>query len=288
MRSDAPVLVSVIIPAYKAEAFIARTIRSVLAQTHQNLEVIVVDDGSPDGQNQVVHDYQKQDARVSLLTQKNKGVSRARNHGFEASKGDYVAFLDADDVWLEDNLKLKLDKFFWGDYGLVHSNAQLVDEHDQQLPTIKSGKEGQLLDDLLLWEGDCVPAPSSILVKKEVIDAVGGFNERLSTTADLEFFIRVASKYAIGHVDQVSWWYRVHSNQMHSNIPLLEHDLLITYQLASEASFFKSRAFQKRCYSNMYLILGKCYIGDAKNLPKGIKYISKALWNRPSKIFKLR
>lgn len=281
-------LVSVIIPAYKAGQYIRETIQAVLEQTHTNLELIIVDDGSPDNQAEVIVPIVASDARVQYIKQKNGGVSSARNHGYRLSKGSFLAFLDADDIWLPDNLELKLAKFANdSDVGLVHSDMAIMDGHSQLTGATKSGKEGYILEDLLSWNGTCVPTPSSILVKREVVEKVGGFDLELSNAADQEFFFRVANAYKIGRVPKVTWWYRVHDNNMHSNIPVMEKDALLAYQRAEENDLFKSKAFRNECFANMYLIMGASWWGDGQSKSKGLKYILKAVLVYPATIGKL-
>lgn len=105
MKDNLP-FVSVIIPAYNAEAFIGRTLESVLAQTYENIEVLVVDDGSRDRTAEIVASFAQKDSRVILLKQQNAGVAAARNLAIEKSRGEYIAPLDADDIWYPS----KLDK----------------------------------------------------------------------------------------------------------------------------------------------------------------------------------
>ena len=102
-------IVSVIIPAYNSEKFIGETLYSVVRQSFQAMEIIVVDDGSTDGQNEIIKTIMKEDARIKLIQQANRGVSAARNLGIEHAKGQYLAFLDADDVWLPHNIKVKVE-----------------------------------------------------------------------------------------------------------------------------------------------------------------------------------
>lgn len=281
-------LVSVIIPAYKAGQYIRETIQGVLEQTHTNLELIIVDDGSPDNQAEVIAPIAASDPRIQYIKQKNGGVSSARNHGYRLSKGAFLAFLDADDIWLPDNLELKLAKFAGdSDLGLVHSDMAIMDGRSQLTGATKSGKEGYILEDLLSWNGTCVPTPSSILVKREVVEKVGGFDLELSNAADQEFFFRVANAYKIGRVPKVTWWYRVHDNNMHSNIPVMEKDALLAYQRAEENDLFKSKSFRNECFANMYLIMGASWWGDGQSKSKGLKYILKAVLVYPATIGKL-
>ena len=281
-------LVSVIIPAYNADKYIERTIRSVLLQDYENIEIIIIDDGSTDNTATVVKKLVNEDKRLHYVHQRNGGVSSARNHGYKLSKGEYLAFLDADDVWLPENIRKKVEHLQNDPVtGLVHSDALLIDENDKPLDEIKKGKSGWILDDLLSWNGTCIPAPSSILVKREVVDTAGGFDTNLSTAADQEFFFRVAAKYKIGRVEEITWQYRMHSQNMHSNIALMECDTLLSYQRATENKLFKSAAFRRKCYSNMYMILSGSWYHDGKNKIKAIKYASKAVWMYPPAIIKL-
>ena len=98
-------LVSVIIPVYNAENFIEQTIQSVLNQTIQDFEIIVLNDGSKDNSGAVIQALQKKDNRIIYISKSNSGVSDTRNMGVENAKGKYLAFLDADDIWKQDNLE---------------------------------------------------------------------------------------------------------------------------------------------------------------------------------------
>ena len=101
-------LISIIVPIYNSENYIKKCLDSILAQTYSNLEVILIDDGSTDNSYNICKDYQKKDNRIVLLQQKNAGVSRARNHGLEVAKGEYIGFVDSDDL-LDENWYVILD-----------------------------------------------------------------------------------------------------------------------------------------------------------------------------------
>jgi glycosyltransferase involved in cell wall biosynthesis len=274
-------LVSVIIPSYNSERFIDETIASVLNQTYSDLEVIVIDDGSTDAQSEKISEWCNRDNRVSSFYQENNGVSSARNNGFNRSKGQFVAFLDSDDVWLSDNLSAKLDKFDNGDFGLVHSDAMIINEISELTNHIISGKEGVLINAMLEWKGTQIPGPSSILVKREVINKVGLFDTALSTSADQDFFFRVASQYKIGRVNKVTWHYRVHGSNMHKNIRLMERDVLYVYKKAARAGLFHSYWFKRYCFASMYLILALSWAGDGKNIPKGTYFAFRSFLAHP-------
>jgi glycosyltransferase involved in cell wall biosynthesis len=276
--------VSVIIPAYNCKRFIEETIDSVLKQTYVNFELIVVDDGSTDGQRDCIFGYCNSDPRVRYVYQENKGVSAARNTGFNHSSGMYVAFLDSDDVWMANNLSIKLAKFEEGDFGLVHSDGYLIDENSIGKEGVMTGREGDLLSDMLKWNGTQVPGPSSILVKREVLQAIGLFDTNLSTSADHDFFLRVASRYRIGRVPNPTWKYRLHGANMHKIIPLMEKDVLFVYKKASDNYLFNDFWFERACYATMYMILAASWAGDGGNKLRAIFFVCRALVSHPSSI----
>lgn len=279
-------LVSVIIPLYNCEAFIQETVESVLNQSFTNIEVFVVDDGSKDKSAEIVQKIE--DPRLHYVFQENAGVSAARNNGFGRSKGELVAFLDSDDVLAKDCIELKVKRFEEDkELGLVHANMQVVNEHTEPTDLIYSGKEGWILDDLLEWRDTCIPSPSSILVKREVVKAVGGFDTDLSTAADQEFFFRVAAKYKIGKVNKALGLYRIHGNNMHSNIVVMDKDHTLAFKKAKAYGFFKNKAFEKRCFANLYKTIGASYWKNQKARMKGFKLLLKAFFIAPVYFFKL-
>lgn len=280
LASDKP-LVSVIIPVYNAEKYIEETIVSVLNQTYQNFEIIIVDDGSTDHSASVVFPLSERDNRIRYIYQKNAGVSVARNTGYIQAEGKFIAFLDADDIWLSCNLEKKLDKIYSGDFGLVHSSASLINEKTEAIEGVMEGLEGSLLNDFLQWQFCCVPGPSSVLLKKEVLEKVGLFDPELSTSADLDIFIRIAAKFTIGKVNEITWKYRVHAQNMHKNIALMEHDILIIYSKAKAADLFHNKVFANLCFAKMYLILGLSWLKDGGNLQRGLYYIAKSMVTKP-------
>src|SRR5690554_452951 len=122
-------LVSIITPSYNAEKYLARTIESVLGQTFQDWEMIIVDDQSPDNANQLIEQYCQQDGRIKLLhLEKNSGAAVARNKGIEAAKGRYIAFLDSDDAWSPDKLEKQLAFMQANDYPFTFAAYDKVDE----------------------------------------------------------------------------------------------------------------------------------------------------------------
>lgn len=285
MSSSDPI-VSVIIPGYNPVVYLPETVESVLNQTVSELELIVVNDGSTDNTLEVAKSYET-DPRVTVIDQKNQGVSVARNRGFAESKGQYIAFLDADDVWLPNNLEAKIQKFQRDpELGLVHTDVAIINEHSQKTGEVKRGKEGYILNDLLLWNGDCIPAPSSILVKREAVESAGGFDPNLSYGADQDFFFRVAAQYKIGRIPEPLGLYRVHGSNMSLNIGMLEKDSLMNYKLAAERGMFANASLRRRAFAKMYRILAGSWWKNGKNKRRGLYFAIKATLTWPPIIWK--
>ena len=122
-------LVTIITPSYKSERFIAQTIESVLAQTYENWEMIVVDDVSLDNSNEIIEEYCKKDSRIKLIKlEQNSGAAVARNRAIEEAKGRYIAFLDADDMWKPEKLEKQIDFMQKNNYSFTYTAYEKVDE----------------------------------------------------------------------------------------------------------------------------------------------------------------
>ncbi len=129
-------LISIITPSYKSEKFIADTIQSVLNQTYQNWEMIIVDDVSPDNSNKIIEQYVKKDSRIKLIKlEKNSGPAVARNKAIEEAKGRYIAFLDADDLWKSEKLEKQIKFMQENNLAFTYGSYDLMDENGKGLGT---------------------------------------------------------------------------------------------------------------------------------------------------------
>jgi len=127
-------LVSIITPSYKSEKFISQTIKSVLAQTYQNWEMIIVDDVSPDNSNEIIEEYSKKDSRIKLIKlEQNSGPAVARNRAIEEASGRYIAFLDADDLWMPQKLEKQLAFMSEHNVAFTYSSYHLMGEEGNDL-----------------------------------------------------------------------------------------------------------------------------------------------------------
>ena len=209
--------ISVIIPAYNAEKYIAEALDSVLAQTYPIHEIIVIDDGSTDKTAEVVHRYINSRTRelanplnLKYFYQENRGPAAARNSGIREATGEYIAFLDADDTWMPEKLARQIEKFNESpDAGLVHAKRIRIDESGAEQETRKRHiPEGFIFDSLLRDNFICC---SSTLVKKQCFDDVGLFDEHreIAKSEDYDMWLRIARQYQIGYVDLPLIKYRV-------------------------------------------------------------------------------
>ena len=127
-------LISIITPSYKSEKFISQTIESVLSQTYKNWEMIIVDDCSPDNSYEIIEDYVKKDNRIKLIKlEKNSGPAVARNTAIKESRGRYIAFLDADDLWIPEKLEKQINFMKENDLSFTYSAYDLIGEEDNNL-----------------------------------------------------------------------------------------------------------------------------------------------------------
>ena len=127
-------LVSVIMPSYGSEKFISKSMDSVLLQTYDNWELIIIDDCSPDESNKIIKEYLSKDNRIKFIKlEKNSGAAVARNKGIEIAKGRFIAFLDSDDLWLPEKLEKQINFMKDNDLAFTYSSYKLIDEKDKNI-----------------------------------------------------------------------------------------------------------------------------------------------------------
>jgi glycosyltransferase involved in cell wall biosynthesis len=207
-------LVSVVIPAFNAERFLGEAIESVRAQTYAPLETIVVDDGSTDGTAVVASAF----SEVTVIEQANAGPSAARNRGFAASRGEFIAFQDADDLMTADKLEVQagllIDR---AEVGCVLAEQELLVEPGTEMPFWIEGSKVQTVmpprpPEL---EGEPLVHPMSLVVRREVFELVGGFDESMRTAEDLDWMLRASEEgVEIARLPDVLMRRRVHPDSL--------------------------------------------------------------------------
>lgn len=204
--------VSVIIPTYNRANWICEAVDSVLSQTVSPFEVIVIDDGSDDDTPERLRHYEN---RITVLTQKNKGVSAARNVGIKVARGRYIALLDSDDLWEKDKLACQLDFFRKNPDALICQTGEIWIRHGKRVNPMAKHKKlsGMIFEPSLRL---CLVSPSAVMIKRELFDSVGLFDESLPACEDYDLWLRIACRYPVyttershvvkrgGHDDQLS------------------------------------------------------------------------------------
>jgi GT2 family glycosyltransferase len=219
--SEAAPLVSVVVPAYEAERFIARTLASALGQTMEDLEVIVVDDGSRDATADIAAQMAGTDPRLVLLRQENAGVAAARDLGLSAARGRFVAMLDADDLWHPEKLARQLAVFAReGDRtDLVYCRYREIDEEDGVLRSeVRPVAVGDVYAALVL--SNFAGGGSAALIRREALAAVGGFGEAAPDglgAEDIALFLALAERGRFALADAFLLGYRRHTANMSGN-----------------------------------------------------------------------
>jgi glycosyltransferase involved in cell wall biosynthesis len=215
-------LVTVIIPCYNRETFIAATVNSVLGQTWPNIELIVIDDGCTDGSRSILESYGNRLTILEHPGRANRGQSASINLGLRQSKGEYLAILDSDDLYVPDKIEKQV-RFLEANpsIGLVYANCISIDDQGMKLHKMyyadhrsPSGPGEVLLNS---WFN----VPSNSLFRRSVFELVGFLDETLRSAQDHDYAIRIAEVARIGYIDECLWHYRRHGGSI-SNTRTLE------------------------------------------------------------------
>jgi glycosyltransferase involved in cell wall biosynthesis len=208
---------SVVIPLYNKELSISNTIQSVLNQTFQEFEIVIVNDGSTDNSVKEVEKFD--DKRIRLIHQENKGVSAARNRGIKEAKYEWIAFLDGDDLWMENHLeemtrlvyKYPQSKF------LITSFERSDKVSKTPLKEISDYIERDYFSRMLK---DHIVATGAIVIHEDVVQTVGVFDEKLAVGEDLDYWARIAKQYPLVKSNLITFIYRVDAENRHDHKPL--------------------------------------------------------------------
>lgn len=206
--------VSVVIPTHNRCTLLKRAIESVRNQTYSDLEIIVVSDASTDGTDSLVEDLIRIDERIEYIKmEKPEGGNAARNRGIHAAKGEYIAFLDDDDEWLPDKLKLQLNVISENKgIGLVYTGVHVIYVNEKVEYNTKARESGDLSKRILL--DNCIGTTSTVMCRKEVLLNVGLFDTSLRALQDYDLWIRCCQRYAVGIVPmELIYYYNYTSNK---------------------------------------------------------------------------
>lgn len=276
-------LISVIIPVYQGERYIVRAVESVINQTYNNWELIIIDDGSTDNIRDILQPYSP---HLHYFCQENQGVAAARNRGIACSRGQLLVFLDQDDYFLPAKLALQVDSFLSDQaLGIVHSGWYFVNSQEKPLGEVKSWEKiPQLtLADWVVWKPIFLGA---MMFEREWLAQVGGFDTRLQQTSDVDLVLRLANMGCpAAWVSQATVCYRQHESNVSRNALEQARELEIVLDrffarpnLAQEVRRLEFQArYQSLIWSATRLYAMDNWAGMAEYLEKSLKYTSHSL-----------
>ena len=269
---------TVVMPAYNAGAYLSQTIESVLSQTFTDFDLIVIDDGSTDDTGVIAAKYQKLDSRVKLLRQSNQGVSATRNKGINYSNSKYIAFIDADDKWFPDNLKLHLEHLEKNpDLGISYAKVEFLNPDGKHTGKIARGRLTKLQPQHFLYENPTMTV-SNIVVRKQVFEEVGCFDCSMSYSEDMNFLFRVAcSHWRIEGLDKVLLGYRTTQGGLSSQLYKMEEgwETLINKARAMAPELIKKHYLRARSNHLRYLARRAFRLNLSPQV--GVDFLNRAL-----------
>jgi len=267
---------TVVVPVYNQPELLAEALESIKTQTYDAFEIIVVDDNSTADMKAVTDEYS--DVRF-ISHDDNQGAGAARNTGIKAATGDYVAFLDADDTWKPTKLEKQHRVFLESnqEIGLVYTGFVQY-ETDGNKWTHKPEAAGDIyLDEL---ERDRIHPTSTVMVRRDVLDEVGGFDASLPSRQDYDLWIRITEQYKVGYVDETLVEKREQEGSISKNFDSrIEGDLRVFEKVTDRASAldFSSRS---RILSYHHHVIGRDYDSNS-NRPQALKHLSLAILRYP-------
>jgi glycosyltransferase involved in cell wall biosynthesis len=212
MQRIQPGLVSVIIPAYNGQAYIREAIESALAQTYRPIEVLVVDDGSPIDMAGSVSGFGPE---VKYLRQENGGTAAARNFGWRSARGEYIALLDQDDLWLPGKLEKQIPLFAEDPaIGLVAGWMEVFDTLTGEPKGTYEPRAEMTVHDML---GHELPPVQTMIFRRSALEKIGGFDETMKGTDDWDINIRIAAEFRVVAVQEILGRARMHEGQQGGN-----------------------------------------------------------------------
>jgi len=274
-------LVSIVIPAYNRSKYIERAVKSILNQTYENFEVIIVDDHSSDNTLEIANALVANDQRITVLRHdRNMGAQAARNSGIKAAKGSWIAFLDSDDEWLADSLTERYKAAIEQVAQVVHSECYVV-RHPENIrkPFGVPPLSGRVFDKLLDKPGPIFPA---LLVRKAALESIGYLDEEIPSFQEWDTSIRLAAHYSFAFVPQPTFIYHCHSDETISkdrHREALGYEIIIRNHKEAIRNMLGRKGIGRHyeAIGNLYRNAGK--MGTSRS------FFMKALIYRPWRLF---
>jgi len=274
--------VSVIIPTYNRAELLERAIKSVLNQTYEELELLVVDDGSSDNTESLVARFC--DQRIKYIKHAdNIGAPATRNTGIKRSKGKYIAFLDSDDEWLPRKLEKQINIFSeteFSDIGLVYTGAHLFSKpEDDPINTQIPSHQGDIFMTLLKKGNVICGGGSAAMIKRECFDQVGLFNEDLLSGQDMEMWLRICEHYSVDFVKKIMVHVYFHATRRISHRVLAKRNFF-NYLDENYYKKYLNPIQRRKSKARNQGVIGQHYV--LKNSPyRGRKKLLRSILNYP-------
>jgi glycosyltransferase involved in cell wall biosynthesis len=292
---DSELIFSVIIPVYNGAKYIERALNSVLAQTLQSYEIVIVNDGSSDNSDELIKFYIKQhpEVKIKYIAQENRGLGGGRNTAIKNSSGEFMALLDQDDLWYPNKLE-KVHRIF-----SMHSEVDLVCNNEairrngKVIGDSSYGPNNRDMFRCLLFKGNCL-SPSAVAFRKKVVDDIGYFSEdtkRIHFTEDYDFWLRIAKKnHRFYFFAEVLGEFSIHDSNFSFNDmeKIIKNTINVidfhysNYEPKKMMDWFRIRMSKAQWYlRNAYYFL------KTKNGRKSIKYLLLGIFANPFAVFSI-
>jgi glycosyltransferase involved in cell wall biosynthesis len=268
--------ISVIIPAYNAESTILETVKSVQQQSLSDYELIVVNDGSTDNTLELLNTLK--DSRLKIFSYENVGLPVARNRGISHATADFIAFLDADDLWTPDKLELQLAALQkHPKAGVAYSwTLNMNATGDTFYPGNNVYFQGNVHRELLV--SNFIANGSNPLIRREAIETVGGFDSTLSSCEDWDYWLRLASEWDFVVVPKPQILYRHSSGSMSAKVEIMENTYITVLERALKVVPKESQHFLKnKSLANAYQYLAGMQLAHVTN-SKQMREAAHKLW----------
>jgi glycosyltransferase involved in cell wall biosynthesis len=273
--------VSAVIPVYNGADYVAEAIESALRQTRPPIECLVIDDGSTDATADVVGLFGD---RTAYVRQDRHGVSAARNRGAQLARGELVAFLDHDDVWLPTKLERQVQALERERATLALCAAEVIDQHGAAHGMMRVRARTDLLTGMLMFDGtQTVSCGSAGLMRRAEFLGVGGFDSALSVSADWDLLFRMLLAGELAYVDEALVRYRVHSTNMSRDIATMERDMTYAFGKAYGDPRLPPalRDRRRRAYGRLYRMLAGSY-ADARQRRAAARMLALSIRSDPA------
>jgi glycosyltransferase involved in cell wall biosynthesis len=269
-------LISVIIPVYNGEQTIRETIESVLEQTFSDFELLVIDDGSHDSTLEIISHIK--DPRLKVFSYPNAGLAVSRNRGIAHASGEYISFIDADDLWTSDKLESQFRRLQENpEAALAYSWTDFIDESSQ---FVRTGSHlttnGDAYANLLLI--NFLENGSNPLIRREALNQVGGFDESLTASEDWDLWLRLAAHYNFITISYPQILYRISANSMTANVAKQERQTLIVIEQAFSQAPQSLQYLKPYSISNIYKYLTVKALEGLPERQKGV-LAARFFWN---------